>query len=66
MVFISKKRFEAEVRSRIEELMVKEEERRWRADEIREVHQRIGRLERLVYEIADKCEIPTNKTAINW
>lgn len=45
MIFITKKRFENEVRSRVEQELCKMEEARYRADEIREIHRRIDRME---------------------
>ena len=36
------------------------EENRYRADEIREIHQRIMRLELRLEKAEDKCGIPTN------
>ena len=60
MIFITKKRFEEEVRSRLENEICKMEEKRYRADEIREIHRRIGRLEMRLEKVEDKCGIPTN------
>ena len=60
MFFITKKKFENEVRSRVEKEICRIEENRYRADEIREIHNRICRLELRVEKVEDKCGIPTN------
>ena len=64
MIFISKKRFENEVRSRVEMELCKMEENRWRADEIREIHNRINRYEDRLEKVEEMHGIPTNLKAV--
>ena len=64
MIFISKKRFENEVRSRVEMERCKMEENRWRADEIREIHNRINRYEDRLEKVEEMHGIPTNLKAV--
>lgn len=64
MIFISKKRFENEVRSRVDQELCKIEENRYRTDEIREVHNRINRLEIRLEKIEEQHGIPTNVKAV--
>ena len=63
MFFISKKKFENEVRSRVEQELCKMEERRYRADEIRDVHRRCEMLERRLEKIEAMHNFSTNLTA---
>ena len=64
MIFISKKRFENEVRSRVEQELCKMEENRYREFEIRELNNRINRLEIRIEKVEETHGIPTNmKTA---
>ena len=60
MIFITKKRFEEEVRTRLEKEICEMEQKQYRADEIREIHQRIWRLETRLEKVEDKCGIHTN------
>ena len=60
MIFITKKKFEEEVRSRVEKELCRNEEARWRADEIREVHKRCERLEMRLEKLEGLHQIPTN------
>lgn len=62
MIFISKKRFENEVRSRVEQELCKMEEARYRADEIREVHKRIDRLQMRLEKVEQMNGITDNIT----
>ena len=62
MIFISKKRFENEVRCRVEQELCKMEENRWRADEIREVHKRIDRLQMRLEKVEQMHVITDNIT----
>ena len=64
MIFITKKKFENEVRSRVEQELCKMEENRWRADEIREIHNRINRYEDRLEKVEVMHGIPTNMTAV--
>ena len=64
MIFISKKRFENEVRSRVEQELCKMEENRWRAEEIRELNNRINRLETRLEKVEEMHGIPTNVKAV--
>ena len=64
MIFISKKRFENEVRSRVEMELCKMEENRWRVDEIREIHNRINRYEDRLEKVEEMHGIPTNLKAV--
>ena len=63
MIFISKKQFENEVRSRVEKELCRMEENRYRADEIREVHRRCEILERRLEKIEAMHNFPSNMTA---
>lgn len=60
MFFISKKKFEREVQKRIEKAFFEEEARRCRNEEIREIHNRICRMEMRLERVEDKCGIPSN------
>lgn len=60
MFFITKKKFENEVRSRVEKEICKIEENRWRQDEIRDIYRRMERMEIRIEKVEDKCGIPTN------
>lgn len=64
MFFITKKQFENEVRSRVEKELCKMEENRYRADELRECHQRMNRLEVRLEKVEEMHGIPTNMTAV--
>ena len=64
MFFITKKQFENEVRSRVEKELCKMEENRYRADELREFHQRMNRLEVRLEKVEEMHGIPTNMTAV--
>lgn len=64
MIFITKKRFENEVRSRVDQELCRMEENRIRTDEIREVYRRCERLEMRLEKVEEKCEIPTNLHAV--
>ena len=60
MFFMTKKKFEEEVRSRVEKEIIRMEENRYRMDELREIHNRIGRLEMRLEKVEIKCDITTN------
>ena len=60
MIFITKKRFENEVRSRVDQELCRIEENRNRAYEIREIHNRIGRLEMRLEKAEELLGIPKN------
>lgn len=64
MVFISKKKFEKEVRSRVEKEICKMEKHRYRADEIRELHRMRERLEIRIEKLEEMHGIPTNLTTV--
>ena len=64
MFFITKKKFENEVRYKVDQELCRIEENRYRANEIREVHKRVERLEMRLEKVEEKCGIPTNLTAV--
>ena len=64
MIFITKKRFENEVRSRVDQELGRIEESRMRTDDIREVYRRCERLEMRLEKVEEKCGIPTNLHAV--
>lgn len=63
MIFITKKRFENEVRSRVDQELFRIEENRHRAEEIREIHNRIGLLEMRLEKAEELLGIPTSLEA---
>ena len=65
MFFITKKKFEEEVSSRVEKELCRNEEIRLRADEIREVHKRCVRLEMRLEKLEGLHQVPTNLSA-DW
>ena len=65
MIFISKKRFENEVRSRVEKELCRMEENRYRNDKIREVHKRCERLEMRLEKVEEMHGIPTNLHSVS-
>ena len=62
MFFISKKKFENEVRSRVEQEMWKKEENMCRAEEMREFYRKMERLEMRLEKIEAMHDVPTNMT----
>ena len=54
MIFISKRRFEAEVSKRIKEAVCKHEENYWRAEREREQHRYVKALEKRLIELEKK------------
>lgn len=64
MIFISKKRFENEVRCRVEQELCKMEENRYREFEIRELNNRINRLEIRIEKVEEMHGIPTSAKAV--
>lgn len=57
MIFISKKRFEAEVQKKVDEVTRKIEEHHWREERERNRDRFIGELENRVIECEKKCGI---------
>ena len=60
MIFITKKKFEEEVCSRVEKELCRMEENRYRNNEIGELHNRCGHLERRLEKLEGLHQIPTN------
>ena len=64
MFFITKKKFENEVRSRVEREICKMEENRYRAEEFRDFHRRCERLELRIEKLEEMHGVPTNLTTM--
>ena len=67
MIFITKKKLENEVRSRVEKELCLREENRYRSEEIRELHKRCERLEMRLEKVEKMHDIPTDlSTKPTW